>query len=267
VGTRLHPVAASALLLLILFPVQMTPSHVLVRPHLLTGDLLDSAASPQDAGIDPHLSINLPETAPDAFRTEPASSRLTAFMRGSPSPDGIWLSLDALIRDRMPPLEDLIVGGHPAPIGLVSVVAVLFGGLVLLYRGGADWRIPLVVLLSAFAALMCLRLPVVITATSPAWRWFAFTEQGVTWETLATFGFYQIAAGPLAFVAFFLATDHSSVPSSRRGRLLYASLLGVSAAAGQLYFSTSTGPLAALLLLSLLSPALDRLTRPRPLLD
>ena len=48
-----------------------------------------------------------------------------------------------LLRDRMPPLEDLIVGGQPAPVGLGSGVAVIIGGLFLLYRGLIDFRIPL----------------------------------------------------------------------------------------------------------------------------
>lgn len=267
VGSRLHPVAASALALLILFPTQLSPTNVLVRPHLLTGNLLSAVASPHESSADPHLTLVLPENSLDAFRTEPVSSRLTAFMRGSPSPDGIWLSLESLLRDRLPPLEDLIVGGHPGTIGLTSTVAVLFAGLTLLYRGGADWRIPLIVLITAFTAFFFLRLPVVITSTGPAWRWMAFREQGVSWETLATFAFYQIAAGPLVFTAFFLATDHASAPTNRRGRILYAALLGTSAAAAQLYFSTQTGPLAALLLLSLLSPTLTRVTRPKPLLN
>lgn len=258
VGTRLHPVAATVLVLWIAFPAQMTPTAVLARPNLWKGDVLSQLPGRSDPATDPHLSVVLPPEAPDAVRIQSAAETLTAFMRSSPSSDGIWLSLDALLRDQLPPLEDLVVGGHPMPVGLASTAAVLLGGLLLLYRGGADWRIPVWVLVSAFVAFLCLRLPVVITAQGPAWRWLAFREHGVTWETLATFGFYQLAAGPMVLMAFFLATDHASTPASRGGRIVYALVLGVLSAAGQLYFSVPTGSLAALLVVSLATPAITR---------
>ncbi|MFN4243748.1 MAG: RnfABCDGE type electron transport complex subunit D [Tepidisphaerales bacterium] len=258
VGTRLHPVAATALVLLIVFPGQMTATAVLGRPHLWRGDVLSQMPAPTTASDEMHLRRLLPADGPQALRMEPASETLTAFMRSTPT-DGIWLSLDGLIRELLPPLEDLIIGGHPMPVGLASMCAVLLGGLFLLYRGLADWRIPLVMLLSGLVALLCLRLPVVVTADGPEWRWLAFREHGMTWETMLTFGFYQLAAGPMVFVAFFLATDSASAPATRGGRILYALGLGVLAAAGQLYLSVATGALVALLVMSLLTPWITRL--------
>lgn len=331
VGARLHPVAATALLLMALFPAHMTATSTLVRPHMFTGDVLDARPPPMAgdtvpgapttrgavggnfAGLyDFHWATTMPETprgsglAARAFRTEPAGSRLTAYTHGTPSPDGAWLSLDAMLRDRLPPLEDLVLGGNPTPLGLGALAATLLGGLLLLYRGGADWRVPFFALAAAFVAFLCLPVPIVVTPPAAAgaewvsqagsagaaasasssgaflsgsqggggavYRWFAFRAEGVSWQTMVTFACYQIAAGPLAFTVFFLATGGGgsgggvSCPTSRPGRTVYALLLGLLAAAGQLYGTVATGPLAALLVLSLASPLIDRAFRPKPLL-
>jgi Na+-translocating ferredoxin:NAD+ oxidoreductase RnfD subunit len=52
---------------------------------------------------------------------------------------------------------------------------------------------------------------------------------------------------------------------TRRARTIYAILIGVGTAAIQLYVSVSIGPYLALLAVSLLTPTLDKLFRPRTL--
>lgn len=276
VGARFHPVATTILILLLIFPAAMTPTTVLIRGSLFKGDILNAvpaASIISEPAQDPLLSVVPPPASatansprPDAVRLTPATSRLTDFTHGSPSQDGTWTSLDTLIRDHLPPLEDLVVGGHPSPIGLSSLIAVLAGGLILLHRGGADWRIPFFTLATAFACFISLRLPLVVTPAGPVWRWLPFLEPGISWATLITFASYQITAGPLVFTAFFLATSGASSPTSRRGRIVYAGLLGVMSATAQLYISVPAGPLLALLMASFISPWLDRVLRPKPLL-
>lgn len=270
VGARLHPTAAAILLLMALFAPQLTPSATLVRPNLITGDLLISRpAVLETATIEPALATTYPAKFPPALKQESAAVRLTSFTHGNPppnAPEGTSLSLDGLLRDRLPPLEDLILGGHPTPIGQASLAAVLFSGLLLLYRGGADWRIPVFTLISAFLAFLCLRIPVVVTPSGPIYRFLAFRDPGVSLQTLLTFASYELAAGPLVFTAFFLATSGASSPNTRRTRTLYAIILGVSSAIAQLYISVATGPLAALLVMSLFAPLFRKFLRPRPIL-
>jgi electron transport complex protein RnfD len=164
----------------------------------------------------------------------------------------------------MPPLEDFVLAGQPGAIGTSSVIAVIIGGLFLLYRGVLDYRIPLLVCVSAFAALLVLPIPSVI-ADAPHWRWAALRQPDIGWAVAITFANYEIMASPLIFMAFFLATSPSVRPMTRRGRTIYALLLGASSAALQLYLSVSYGPYFALLIVSLLTPALDRLFKVRPL--
>jgi Na+-translocating ferredoxin:NAD+ oxidoreductase RnfD subunit len=73
-------------------------------------------------------------------------------------------------------------------------------------------------------------------------------------------------ASPLIFTSFFLATSAAIRPMTRRGRTIYAIGLGVGSAAAQLYFSVLYGPYLALLVMSLLTPELDRWFRAKPLI-
>jgi electron transport complex protein RnfD len=173
--------------------------------------------------------------------------------------------LEALLRDRMPPLEDLIIGGAPAPIGTGCAIAIIIGGLFLLYRGMIDYRIPLLIFLAAYISMLVLPIPIVIRAASRDWKWLAIHDPSVGWPLALTLVNYEVMASPLLFMAFFLATAPSVRPLPRRGRVIYAILIGVAAAAAQLYISVAIGPYVALLAVSMLTPYLDRWFRARTL--
>ncbi|MGH7213971.1 MAG: RnfABCDGE type electron transport complex subunit D [Tepidisphaeraceae bacterium] len=267
---RIHPVLIAYLLLTIFFDQTLVSHHVLQRGRLFTGDVLDSAAPERsgsrvaDTPREPWLSARLdPKHA--AVWIDPPSQRLWSFTTGTERPDRAWLSLEGLLRDRMPPLEDLIIGAQPGAIGTGSAIAVIIGGLFLLYRGLIDYRIPLLIVLTAFVALLMLPIPVVITENQPQWRWLAFRAPGVGLATAITFVNYEILASPLLFMAFFLATGPAVRPMSRRGRTVYAILTGFAVAFFQLYASVTYGPYLGLLLISLLTPSLDKVFRPRAL--
>jgi Na+-translocating ferredoxin:NAD+ oxidoreductase RnfD subunit len=265
VGSRLHPVAVTALLLLVAFPVITNPSSVLRRPFLFSGDLTNAQALSRAGAVEPFLLHSSFPMDAHAIKCDAPAARLTEFGRGNAAPDGNWVSLDSLLRDRLPPFEDLLLGGTPTPLGLASLACVLFSALLLRGITGVRLRLPLLAIASAVACFLCLRLPVVVTGNGPVYRWFAFREPGVTWETLLTFALYQVAAGPLVFVACFLATSGASCPTTRTGRWIYAVSLGALAAVCQLYISVPIGSLLALVVISLLAPGLSRMFRPKPL--
>jgi Na+-translocating ferredoxin:NAD+ oxidoreductase RnfD subunit len=107
--------------------------------------------------------------------------------------------------------------------------------------------------------------PTVIREGGPHFRWLPLREPDVRWETALTFVNYELMAGPILFMAFFLATAPSLRPLDRRARALYACLVGVLCAVAQLYASVSFGPYLALLLASLATRTVDRWFKPRPL--
>jgi electron transport complex protein RnfD len=184
--------------------------------------------------------------------------------RREPNERGTLL-LQGLLRDRLPPLEDLVMAGNPGPIGTSSVIFVITGGLFLLYRGVIDWRVPMLIILSAFLALLVMPIPVSITDIGARWAWLAMREPAVGWAVALTFANYQMAASPMLFMAFFLATSPQVRPITGRGRILFATMTGVLAAGMQLYVSVAWGPYLALLLVGALTPIADRLFQPRPL--
>jgi Na+-translocating ferredoxin:NAD+ oxidoreductase RnfD subunit len=136
--------------------------------------------------------------------------------------------------------------------------------LFLLYRGLIDFRIPLFILLVEFAALLILPTPVILSDQAK-WHWIISRQPEVGWATGITFVNYELMASPSLFMAFFLATNASVRPMSRRAQVIFAIIAGAGTAALQLYMSVSVGPYLALLLASLLTPALDMWFRPRPL--
>jgi Na+-translocating ferredoxin:NAD+ oxidoreductase RnfD subunit len=263
-SSRLHPVPVVYLLLVVLFQGLLVPGFVLHSSKLVVGDVLDTATSvPLPPAKEPWA--NAPPQDADALRVQRAAEVLGAFTSGTAVANRGYLSLDELIRDRVPPLEDLIIGAQPGPIGAGSAVAVIMGGLFLLYRGLIDIRLPMLIVIAAFVALLVLPIPVVITEDTPRWSWLAVRQPSVGLSWAVTLVNYELMAGPLLFVAFFLATAPGVRPMTRRARVPYAIVVGAAAAALQLYLSVSYGAYLALLLASPLTPLLDRWFKPRPL--
>lgn len=258
---RVHPVLATFLLMVALFPGHLKPNAVLQRHMLFTGDVLDvGPGRPRAGSKDPWITRPL-VNGQDALLLPPASEQLQAFTKGS---EVSWVSMDALVRDRMPPIQDLIIAGQPGPIGMGSIIAIVTGGLFLLYRGLIDYRIPLLIWLSLGVALYVLPVPIVV-ADQPVWSWFAIADPRVSWATGMTFVHYEMLASPALFMAIFLATDPSVRPMAKGSRAVYAIVIGVLAAAAQRYLSVAIGPYVALLIGSILTPFLDKALRPKPI--
>ncbi|MGH7178866.1 MAG: RnfABCDGE type electron transport complex subunit D [Tepidisphaeraceae bacterium] len=267
---RIHPVLVSYLILTVLFLDLLVPHYTLRRQHVFLGDLLNAVpATPSPTQSDRSRDAWIVSAAPTdehhAIRSDPGAVRLEAFTGGHEAPERARLSLESLVRDRLPPLEDLIVGGEPAAIGCGSAIAVIIGGLFLLYRGVIDYRVPLLICVTALACFIVLPVPVMLTDRAPEYSWLVSRSPGVGWALGLTFANYELMASPLLFTAFFLATAPAIRPLARRARAVYAVLIGIAAALFQLYVSVSIGPYLALMAVSLLTPLLDHLIRPRTL--
>jgi Na+-translocating ferredoxin:NAD+ oxidoreductase RnfD subunit len=262
---RVPPAVVTILLLFSLSHEILTPRYVLRVDRLFAGDVLNFDPAPEQLSDQNPWYSRTPPTGYDALLREPVGDRLLAYTSSQQRPERASLTVQMLIRDQMPPLENLIVGGVSNAIGSASAIAIIAGGLFLLFQGLIDFRIPTLGILATTVALMILPIPVYITESGAQWRWFAFRSHYLGWGTMVTFVNYEILASPLFFTLFYIATAPGLRPITRRGRALFAIGLGFLCAVFQLYASVAMGPYIALLIIVLLTPTLDRMMTPRTL--
>jgi Na+-translocating ferredoxin:NAD+ oxidoreductase subunit D len=254
---RFHPAVLVYLLLALLYGPQLKSGFVLQHNRLLVGDLLAAPARVEPKSLQSPWKSRRILPGQDAIHCVTPAIALIDFTTMQQAPDGSRVTAQALLRDHLPPMEDCVLGAVPGGIGVTSAVAVIIGGLFLLYRGLIDYRIPLLITVAAWMALITLPIPTG-TGTNLVWRWFPGHVHGIGWETAVSMANYQVLASPLLFTAFFLAGSPSVRPLSRKSRTIYALLLGALAAGIQLYISVSLGSYIALLFVGLMTPVLDR---------
>ncbi|HHV94355.1 MAG TPA: RnfABCDGE type electron transport complex subunit D [Firmicutes bacterium] len=131
---------------------------------------------------------------------------------------------------------DLFVGNIGGCIGETSALAILLGGLYLLYKRYIDWRIPVSYL--GTVAVMALAL-----GQDPIYHWLA---------------------GGLMLGAFFMATDMVTTPITRKGKWLFGIGAGIILMVIRQWGSYPEGVTYSILLMNAFTPLLERITRPRP---
>ncbi|HET6426812.1 MAG TPA: RnfABCDGE type electron transport complex subunit D [Phycisphaerae bacterium] len=138
---------------------------------------------------------------------------------------------------------DLLLGTVNGSIGETSAIACVLGGLYLIVRRAASWRIPLAMLISAAAVgeLNCLLRPQT-----------ALPIQN------------QLLSGALLFGAAFIVTDPATSPLSRRGRWIYGAGVGALVMLIRLFAAVPEGVMYAVLVMNITVPLIDRYTVPRP---
>jgi len=135
---------------------------------------------------------------------------------------------------------ELFLGYPTGSIGEASILALLIGGLYLIFRKVISPAIP--VSFIGTAALL------------------AFIFGG---DKLFTGDFlYHILAGGLVFGAFFMATDYSTSPVTTRGKIIMGIGCGIITIIIRLYASYPGGVSFAILLMNLLTPMIDKFTVP-----
>jgi len=261
---RFHPAVVIYLLLALFYSSDLKADFVLQPHRMIAGDLLSAPAQLESKASQFAWRKRAILPDQDALHVVPASVSLLDFTRFERSPGNTRVSLETVLRDELPPLEDYALGAVPGGIGTTSAVAVIIGGLFLLYRGLIDFRIPMLIVFAAWVALLVLPIPAGMR-DHPQWRWFPGHVQGVGWAMGVTLANYEMLASPLLFTAFFLAGAPNVRPLTRKARVIYASLIGVLAAGFQLYLSVSLGSYLALLIIGLMTPLLDRWAGFRPL--
>jgi len=140
-----------------------------------------------------------------------------------------------------PELMDLFIGRIGGCIGETSAIALILGGLYLLFRKVIDWRIPGTYLLTV--AIMAV----------------ALGGKGFDINTIA----YHLFSGGLLLGAFFMATDYSSSPMTNIGKIIMGIGCGILTILIRLYGGYPEGVSFAILIMNLFVPLIDRYTIPK----
>lgn len=138
-------------------------------------------------------------------------------------------------------LRSLFLGSSPGSIGEVSELALLIGGLYLIYKGIANWEIPASYIGS-----------VAIIATA------AYLVKPAAF----LLPHYHIVSGGLFLGAFFMATDLVTSPMTFRGRVLFGAGCGVITMLIRMFGGYPEGVSFAILIMNALSPLIDRTIKP-----
>lgn len=137
----------------------------------------------------------------------------------------------------IPNLADFFLGRHAGCIGETCTVALLLGGAYLLVRRVITWHIPV----SYIASVVLFSL---------------VAGQDMT---------LHILGGGLMLGAFFMATDYVSSPTTGSGKLIYGIGCGLLTMVIRIWGSAPEGVSYAILLMNILTPHIERLTRTMPL--
>ena len=135
----------------------------------------------------------------------------------------------------MPSTLDLFTGlnGVYGCIGEISALALLVGGLYLIFKGIISWRIPTVYLLTvAVFAVLVGQDPLV-----------------------------HIVSGGVMLGAFFMATDYASSPVTPKGQIIFALGCGLITMIIRLYGGYPEGCSYSILLMNIATPLIDRFTK------
>lgn len=210
-----------------------------------TADVITSATPLQRLAAAPLTD------ATDTITT--ATTRYTAGADASAIVKGITVQVDHLVVG-WNEIINAFLGNVNGSIGEVSALALLIGGVYLLYKKIISWHIPAGYLLTVALLGWMLPTPVhgpggVITGYT---AWF-------TGPML-----FHIFAGGVMIGALFMATDMVTSPMSRKGKLIFGVGCGFITIMIRLYSSAyPEGVCYSILLMNTLVPLIDSFTSPR----
>ncbi|RMF99433.1 MAG: electron transporter RnfD, partial [Nitrospirae bacterium] len=139
--------------------------------------------------------------------------------------------------DKMNLYTQLLVGHRAGSLGEVSAIAIIIGGLFLIYKRYITWHIP-----------------VSFLATVGIFAWIFGGKEGLfTGDPIV-----HLLSGGLMLGAFFMATDYVTCPSIKRGQVIFGIGCGLLTILIRLKAGYPEGVMFAILLMNCFSPLIDR---------
>ena len=155
----------------------------------------------------------------------------------------------------LPSFSELLMGQSGGSLGELGALALLLGGLFMLYRGIITWHIPVVILLTAFVSAFCFSL------LAPE-SFYAYQTGSSLGNALAYAGFHLVSGG-MMLGAFFMATDYVTSPMTPRGQLLYAFGIGLITILIRVFGAYPEGMSFAIFLMNGVTPLINTYIKPK----
>ena len=173
---------------------------------------------------------------------EPAAALLAMDAKTTATPLGILkeegvTKLIEVFGDKISLYTHLLIGNRAGSIGETSAIAILVGGLFLLFRGYITWHIPV-----SFLG----------TAAVLAW---VFGGKGAffTGDPII-----HLISGGMMLGAWFMATDYVTSPSVRKGQIVFGIGCGALTMLIRLKGGFPEGVMFAILIMNCFAPLIDR---------
>ena len=143
--------------------------------------------------------------------------------------------------DQLPSSLELFLGNNPGSFGEISALALILGGIYLIWKKVITWHIPVSILVTVFvfSGIMYLVNPVLYA--SP-----------VT----------HLLTGGLMLGAIFMATDYVTSPMNPKGQLLYGVCIGLITVIIRLFGSYPEGMSFAILIMNSFTPLINNYIKP-----
>lgn len=141
----------------------------------------------------------------------------------------------------IPSLWNVFIGHTAGSLGETSALALIIGGIYLLYKDVITWEIPLSYIVSVFL------LSLVFNKTS----------------TPLIFALYEIFTGGLLLGAIYMATDYTTSPVTKKGKFIMGIGCGVLTCLLRNIGQTPEGVCYSILVMNLFVPMIERHTVPR----
>ncbi|MFH1767547.1 MAG: RnfABCDGE type electron transport complex subunit D [Candidatus Omnitrophota bacterium] len=139
------------------------------------------------------------------------------------------------------PLDNLFWGNVSGCLGETSAACLLMGGLYLLIKKIADWRIPLATIVTAFFFSL-----------------FFYIRDPLNGSFL-----FHLFSGGFILGVFFMATDPVTTPVTKNGRFIFGAGCGLLIMVIRYFSGLPEGVMYSILFMNAFVPLIDRFTRGR----
>lgn len=156
------------------------------------------------------------------------------------TPLSILKNFDGTASEELPSLLDMFLGVRGGCLGEVSAVAILIGGIYLTARRVIKPVIPLC-FVGSVAVIML-----------------------IAGKGDFTFMAYELLSGGLLLGAFFMATDYATSPITTKGKIIFGIGCGIITSVIRLFANLPEGVSYSIILMNILVPHIENITRPKP---